>query len=129
MKILVVEETCEFRTQMSNILEANNHQVFQAESVAVAIGIIKQHHDLSLMILDLSLPNSSGLELLKLIRENDTTYELPVIVCTANSSPKLVTRGKSLNIMAYLLKPVDTDRLLRLVAQVVHAEHVETMNK
>ena len=58
------------------------------------------------VLLDLKLPKIDGLELLRLIRENEETASLPVVILTSSREEKDVTAGYQLGSNAYVVKPV-----------------------
>lgn len=60
----------------------------------------------TVVLLDLKLPKIDGLELLKLIRENRETSNLPVVILTSSREEKDVTAGYELGSNAYVVKPV-----------------------
>jgi DNA-binding response OmpR family regulator len=60
----------------------------------------------TVVLLDLKLPKIDGLELLKLIRENRDTANLPVVILTSSREEKDVTAGYELGSNAYVVKPV-----------------------
>jgi CheY-like chemotaxis protein len=60
-----------------------------------------------LILLDLDLPNRSGLEVLQLIRADELTKKIPVIVLTASKRDRDLAECRRLGVEAYLLKPID----------------------
>jgi two-component system, response regulator len=61
----------------------------------------------ALVLLDLKLPKVDGLEVLRRVRENESTKFLPVVVLTASREEEDVMRSYSLGANAYVRKPVD----------------------
>jgi two-component system response regulator len=61
----------------------------------------------AVVMLDLKLPRIDGLEVLRLIRANDVTRMLPVVILTASKENEDVARGYALGANAYVRKPVD----------------------
>jgi two-component system response regulator len=61
----------------------------------------------AVVLLDLKLPKIDGLEVLKRIRANDSTKNLPVVILTASKEQEDIGRGYSLGANAYVRKPVD----------------------
>ncbi|HEX2670451.1 MAG TPA: response regulator [Polyangiaceae bacterium] len=61
----------------------------------------------ALVLLDLKLPKIDGLEVLRRIRADDQTRDLPVVVLTSSRQDEDVTRGYAFGANAYVRKPVD----------------------
>lgn len=61
----------------------------------------------AVVMLDLSLPRIDGHEVLRRIRANERTKNLPVVILTASKETEDIARGYSLGANAYVRKPVD----------------------
>ncbi|MFN3421234.1 MAG: response regulator, partial [Armatimonadota bacterium] len=69
----------------------------------------------SLILLDLSLPNKSGFDVLGWIREQPSLQNIPVIVLTAADDPKSIQKAFSLGASQYLLKPPSAESLRAII--------------
>jgi PAS domain S-box-containing protein len=65
-----------------------------------------------LILLDISLPGLSGLEILKALRMSQDTCDIPTLALSANAMPDDVEKGRQAGFADYLTKPIDVDRLL-----------------
>ena len=86
------------------------------------------------VILDVRLPDMSGLEAYALIRQIDA--RLPVIVITAHGTTETAIEAMKLGAFEYLLKPLDLDELGNVVDRAIHAQpdqphagHVSTRSR
>ena len=88
-QILVVDDEDINRELLGMVLETE-YQVLFAENGSRALELINRHRDtLSLVILDLLLPDINGLEILKTIKADGSTQKIPVIVMTSEQDAEV----------------------------------------
>lgn len=69
------------------------------------------------VLLDLKLPKIDGLEVLRRVRENETTRLLPVVILTSSKEEQDILKGYKLGANSYVRKPVDFDQFVEAVRQ------------
>jgi CheY-like chemotaxis protein len=69
-------------------------------------------HQPDLILLDLHLPDIAGDEVLRRLRADERTREIPVIVLSADAIPTQVERLRREGIVDYVTKPIEIDRFL-----------------
>ncbi|MGH2361062.1 MAG: response regulator, partial [bacterium] len=72
---------------------------------------LAREHRPDLILLDLHVPDLRGDELLRLLREDPRTEDIPVIMLTATAMPKEMERLLAAGARAYLTKPIDIKAL------------------
>ncbi|MGE3074437.1 MAG: response regulator [Dehalococcoidia bacterium] len=70
-----------------------------------------------LVLLDLKLPRVSGLEVLKVLRADQRTRRLPVVILTSSGEERDLVEGYELGANSYIRKPVDFDEFIEGVRQ------------
>jgi CheY-like chemotaxis protein len=75
----------------------------------------REHGLPTVVLLDLKLPKLDGLELLRLIRENPETANLPVVILTSSREEKDVAAGYELGSNAYVVKPVAFNEFFKAI--------------
>jgi CheY-like chemotaxis protein len=82
-------------------------------------------HDPGLLLLDLNLPDMSGQEVLRRLRAEPRTANVPVVIHSADARPSLIQELLDRGVRAFLPKPLDVRELLGLVdtvlAERIHA--------
>jgi len=68
-KVLIVEDEPDFRDMMEEILTRNKYQALMAADADTALALIKEHHDIDVILLDLGLPGIQGTEIIKVIKK------------------------------------------------------------
>ncbi|MBC3884322.1 response regulator transcription factor [Undibacterium griseum] len=111
MHILLVEDDKILAEGLSQMLRGNGMLVDVVHTGGDA-GFVLQHQQLSAMVLDIGLPDTDGLEVLRKLRAGGST--LPVLLLTARDAISDRVRGFDLGADDYLVKPFST---LELVAR------------
>lgn len=112
--ILVVEDRQDMADYIRSILEADYDVVIANDGRAGLENIIDLIPDL--VISDVLMPNMSGIELCKAIKNDIRTSHIPVILLSAKSSNAAVRAGLSSGASLYLIKPFDHEILKKYVA-------------
>lgn len=74
----------------------------------------------SLILLDLNLPGTDGREVLAQIKQDLQLKKIPVIVLTTSSNPKDIEVCYFLGASGYLVKPIDSSRLMSKIQVLLH---------
>ncbi len=69
----------------------------------------------AVVLLDLKLPKIDGLELLKMVRENEETSRTPVVLLTSSREERDVISGYRLGVNAYVVKPVEFSEFVQAI--------------
>jgi len=110
-KILVVDDNSDSVAIMRSILEARGYQVLVATSGPEALRQLDTEPP-ALVLLDVMMPEMSGLEVLQRIKENAATGRLPVILVTAKTHDEDVLSGYQYGADYYITKPFTSKQLL-----------------
>jgi EAL domain-containing protein (putative c-di-GMP-specific phosphodiesterase class I)/CheY-like chemotaxis protein len=117
-RVLVVDDEPAILRAYVRILSHTGMQVDQAANGVVAIELVRKHR-YDAVVSDISMPQMSGIELLRAVHEVDA--DLPVILVTAAPTVDTATQAVEHGAMRYLSKPVDSDSLRATVESAVRA--------
>ena len=109
--ILVIDDDPTARDMLHRMLEADGHTVLLASTADEGIDIASTAHP-ALITLDLLMPGVDGWSVLRALKTDEATKDIPVIVVSMVADRNT---GLSLGAIDSLSKPVDRDRLLQLV--------------
>jgi len=123
--ILVIDDEAEIREGLELLLKTEGYRVTMADTgQSGLLRLAEQPYDL--LLLDVSLPDRNGIELLKDIRRQDP--HLPIVLITAYGSIEMARAAFKSGAMDYITKPWSNDELLAQVAQAVEAHRLREEN-
>jgi DNA-binding response OmpR family regulator len=113
-RILIAEDSATQAQRLRHILEQQGYQVTAAINGRLALENAKQSKP-ALIISDVVMPEMTGYELCRLVKEDRALQDVPVILVTTLSDPRDVIRGLECGADNFVLKPYDADHLLHRV--------------
>jgi two-component system sensor histidine kinase ChiS len=118
--IIVVEDEQDAAEMFAEMMRVNGFRVLKASGSRQAIPMIEQEKPAA-VILDIMMPDVSGLELLRYMRGEPRLAAIPVIVVSAKSLPADIKTGLEAGASVYLTKPVDYQDLKDAVEKAIGA--------
>jgi DNA-binding NtrC family response regulator len=123
--ILVVDDESEIREGLELLLKTEGYQVSSADTGQSGLSRLGEQ-PFDLLLLDVSLPDRNGIEMLKDIRRQNP--DLPIVLITAYGSIEMARAAFKSGAMDYITKPWSNDELLAQVAQAVEAHRLREEN-
>ncbi|MBU2574899.1 MAG: response regulator [Elusimicrobia bacterium] len=113
-KILVVDDESDYLNIAAAILGSEGYSVLKAATGAE--GLRKAVADKpALIVLDIGLPDISGLDVNRRLKKDPSTAGIPVLLFTVRSELDLVKKALQEGAAEYIIKPFDPDRLIQTV--------------
>jgi DNA-binding response OmpR family regulator len=103
--ILIVEDEPDTAEMIAEMLRLNGYQIIKSYAGAPAVNLIAMQKP-AVVVLDLMMPDISGLEVLRFMRNDPEFASTPVIVVSAKSLPDDIKTGLEAGASIYLTKPV-----------------------
>jgi len=116
-RILMVEDEPGFSKVLEESLTLHGFEVHVEATGEGALGCALDYQP-DVVLLDLKLPDMSGYDVCRNLRQQFSPWELPVVMLTAMDSPADQLRGFAHGADAYLTKPVDFSELLKTIAMI-----------
>jgi serine/threonine protein kinase/CheY-like chemotaxis protein len=104
--LLVVDDNEENRDLLSRRLIKKGFQVLVAEGGRQALSIVEDQ-PVDLVLLDIMMPDISGIQVLEELRKTRSAAELPIIMATAKTESEDVVQALELGANDYVTKPID----------------------
>jgi CheY-like chemotaxis protein len=119
-KVLIIDDDVRNVFALTSVFERHGMQVVFAENGRDGIDTLRRHPDVSLVLMDIMMPEMDGYEATRTVREMPEFESLPIVALTAKAMKgdreKSIASGAS----DYITKPVDVDQLLSLMRVWLH---------
>lgn len=117
-KVLIVEDNELNMKLFADLLEAHGYETRQTREGLKAIGIARKFHP-DLILMDIQLPEVSGLEVTKWIKDDKDLADIPVVAVTAFAMKGDEKRIRDGGCEAYIAKPITVTSFLETVRKFV----------
>lgn len=112
--LLVVDDVQENIQVLSNILDAHGYNLVFAKNGNQAVRVAKKKLP-DLILMDVTMPELDGFSACKLLKEDVSTKEIPLIFLTARNQSQDIVEGFSLGGVDYITKPFNSEELISRV--------------
>lgn len=116
--MLLVEQLFERRPEL-HLLNAGNG----AEGIAMALA-----HQPQVILMDINLPDISGIRVLKLLQQDEATAHIPVLAVSANAMPGDIEAGLAAGFFRYITKPIRIDVFMNALDEALKATETGSNN-
>jgi DNA-binding NtrC family response regulator len=120
-KILIVDDDADIVMMLEDRLQASGYETVVATEGQQALDQIVQESP-HLILLDLTLPKLSGLDILKRLAQMKPAENIPVIVMTAHASIEAAVEAMKVGAYDFLTKPLDKDHLLIVIRKALERD-------
>jgi two-component system response regulator MtrA len=116
--VLVADDDVDILALVKAILERAGHEVMTAGDGAQALALVRERRP-DLAVLDFAMPKMDGLEVLRRLRADDESSDLPVVLLSARAQEADVALGFATGASAYVRKPFSPRELADRVAELL----------
>lgn len=118
--ILLADDEANLRTLVRTTLEDPLHRILEASDGESVLAMARESHP-DLVLLDWMMPGLTGIEVVRALRADPTTAEIPVLMLTARGQEKDREQAHALGVQGYLVKPFSPLELLERVHEILQA--------
>jgi CheY-like chemotaxis protein len=103
--VLIIEDEADAAELFAEMMRVSGFRVLKTSSSTPALNLIATEKP-DLIILDIMMPDVSGLDILRQVRQDSELAHIPVVVVSAKSMPADIKTGMEAGASTYLTKPV-----------------------
>jgi len=133
VKILVVDDREDNLLSIETILEKTGYTIISANSGRAALKVLLKQDDITIILMDVQMPDLNGFETASLIYERDSMKHIPIIFITAHDrNDESIFRGYQLGGVDYLYKPINPELLkakVEVFAELYYRKHEMLMQE
>ena len=118
-RILVIDDEYDFTFFLKLHLQRYEYDAFLAYDGQEGIDKAVQERP-DLILLDLFMPQKDGFQMLRELRMNNMTKNIPVVIMSAWTSPNLISIAQQFGVTEYVSKPCEIKRILESIHKVLY---------
>ena len=118
-KILIVEDNELNMKLFNDLLQAHGYETVQTHDGREALDLAREHEP-DLILMDIQLPEISGLEVTKMLKADDELKAIPVIAVTAFAMKGDEEKIRNGGCEAYIAKPISVSSFLETIEKVIN---------
>ncbi len=125
-KLLIVDDSKPQRDYLAKILQKKDYFIIQAENGEEALSKLKDERP-DLILIDVSMPGMSGLDLCEKIKSDPELFEIPVLFISSRDDQHSIFAGFKIGAADYIIKPFYPDEVLARVRTHLKLSEAMTM--
>jgi len=110
--ILIVDDDQRNIFALRLTLKVKGYQILSSATAREAIQLLEKDNSVSLVLMDMMMPEIDGYEAIRLIRGLKLNHDLPIIAVTAQAMSGDKEKCLEAGAQAYISKPIDVDKLM-----------------
>jgi len=110
-KVLLIEDEESLRNLYTRILSTKNYEVESAADGEIALSLLKESKP-DVIVLDIVMPNYSGVEILKILKNDGELKSIPVVMLTALSEMRRITECLDMGAVGYITKDSTVEEIV-----------------
>ncbi len=127
MNVLIVEDNPISAMVLEHTLDKYGYETLTAHDGDQALEYLESHPEIQLLITDIVMPKTNGIELVRKIKERQEWSELPILICTS-LKPASINNAIPMQGWKYLFKPIKADSLMQMVKEAISQQRPVLQN-
>jgi DNA-binding NtrC family response regulator len=115
--ILVIEDNDFVRMQIVKFLQGDAYETVEVDNVKDGIIAIENNSNIQCALVDVRMEPEDGFDFINKLQAQ--SIKIPVILVTGDDNPDVLSKASSMHVASVLMKPVNKDRLLKMVNRAI----------
>ena len=115
--VLIIEDNDFVRMQIKQFLTSGGYTTYEASTAAQGIDHVGANDNIGCILVDVRMEPEDGFDFLNKL--NAMNVKIPSILVTGDNNYDILAKGSSLGVVSVLMKPIDRDRLLKMVGRAI----------
>lgn len=120
-KVLIIDDETDVLVLLGMRLRQQGYETLTASCGEDGLQVIKEQR-VDVILLDIMMPGIDGYEVLKQLKADPATKNIPVIMVSAKKQAEDIQKAKTLGAADYVGKPIDFQRLLNIIREAVSSK-------
>lgn len=116
-RILLIEDSPTERSVIGSWISSMGHELMEAETAEEGMEMAAEHSP-HLILMDVVLPGKNGFEAIRMLRRQDKTRDIPIIIISTKAQATDIAWGKRQGAVDYLTKPFDKKALEQSIKRI-----------
>lgn len=126
-KILIADDSSVNRTLLTKILETE-FDVVCAEDGFCAVDILKKEDDISLVLLDIQMPNMDGFGVMDIMKSDDKLKDIPIVIETVNDDSNMQVKALQKGVADFIIKPFNSMVVFNRIKSILKQREIMIQN-
>jgi CheY-like chemotaxis protein len=122
--VMIIEDEADTADMFAEMMRMSGYRVVKSSGGGQAISMIVQEKP-DVLMLDVMMPELSGLEILRLLQKDPYLAKIPVVIVSARALPSDIRLGLESGASVYLTKPVSYQELKKVIGEVLETDKSE----
>jgi two-component system chemotaxis response regulator CheY len=124
IQILIVDDSHSMLRIIKKFFENNGfHHILEATNGIEALEIIQNENAIHLIVSDLNMPRMNGFELLKIVKKDTRTKNIPFVILTVEAIQRTMNKAIAMGVDSYIVKPVTEKLFMDEIFRVIRSKN------
>ncbi|MDR1867151.1 MAG: response regulator [Treponema sp.] len=105
--ILAIDDQPDMLNLIGSVLEDSEYEVRIAKTISRALSILSSTTKIDLILLDIMMPDITGIEFFQYLKTLNFSKHIPVILLTSESGQETISKALELGVQSFITKPFD----------------------